>query len=145
MKRYNYHVANMINYCRERNIIPMELTHEERKQFILSEDLKYGYFALMKKKKCQVCGKETGRLAHGYNVYLCGQKCYDVLCAATADNHPELYKMRREKEKVWHVIHIKQLLDLTYSPEEIAERVECSLEDILCIIEEIKNGGHSEE
>ncbi|MFP3727014.1 hypothetical protein U8V72_17705, partial [Priestia filamentosa] len=111
----------------------------EIKQFIIGEDEEYGYFNI-KESNCEVCKQKTGKLAYGYEIYLCGQSCFDIFRNMTKEKNAKLYNLRKEKEKVWHVIQIKQLLELNYSPDEIVERVDCLPNEIYDMIEEINNG-----
>ncbi|PFJ29053.1 MULTISPECIES: hypothetical protein [Bacillus cereus group] len=138
MKKYNYKLRELTTYCNEKGIKPIELTRKEREMFITEENKKYGYFPLHEKGKCVVCSKQTGYLSHGYEVYICGQECYDVFHNITEEENIELYRLNKEKSNVWTKIGIEQLLELGYDVEGIAERMDCSIIEIEQLIEEMK-------
>lgn len=139
-RRYNYHVANMLLYCNEKGISPVELTLEEREPFILDKDQKekYRYLAYVDTKPCLICGEATGRLSHGFETYICGQECFDVFQANTEEENGEWYSIKREAVRQWHKRGIERLRGLGYSPEEIVKRIPCSLDDIQEFISEIE-------
>jgi len=139
-RRYNYHVANMLLYCNEKGISPVELTFEEREQFILDKDQKerYRYLAFIDEKPCIICGESTGRLSHGFDTYICGQDCFDVFQENTEEGNAEWYSLKREAVRSWHKRGIERLYDMGYSPEEITKRIPCSLEEIHEHIHEIE-------
>lgn len=140
MKKHHYNLRKLTDYCKEKGIRPIELTLTERKMFIIREKTEYGYFPLHEKGDCVVCGKETGYLSHGYEVYICGQSCYDVFHTITEEENADLYRLNKEKTNVWMKFTIQDLLELGYNVKGIAERIDLSTYEIKELIKEIETG-----
>jgi hypothetical protein len=139
VKKFEYKIRDMSRYCEDKGIDPVELTLKELEMFRFEVEAKYEYFPVGWGGYCVVCQKRTGLLCHGYEIYICTQKCFEYFELTTNDSDSFLFQLKSEKKLVWQKEHIKDLLMRGYELYGISKRCELPVDEIKQIINEINS------
>lgn len=125
--RYKIDLKKLNEYCKEKKIVGVELTVEERKRFLVETELTYQFYRFINQGNCIVCGKKTPYYSKEYKKYMCDEACYSVFYD---EKREDLTKIKKEFEKSREIEKIKSLLLLGYDLKGISKRVELTKEEI---------------